>query len=176
MVTGCIALLLEKDYEYAAYPERTRALITATAQKTDDYSNDKGEFDEQVGAGIINLEGMLLNSNNYVDYANSNSTAGVEIMSQNVYLNAGDDIYIALSWLVSADSTPTSGSDIYLTDYDLRLYYPSGSLAATSLLNSNTEFIRTTVAVSGTYRIVVYQYGNMNSNINSDFLSLVYFY
>ena len=175
MVTGCIALLLEKDFAYAAFPEAISALITATAQKTSDYSNDKGEFDERVGAGLINLSKMLYSSDNWVPFSNNNSTAGVEILSQDIYLNAGEDINIALSWLVPVDSTPTSSSDIYMTDYDLYLYNPSGYKVALSALNRNTEFIRTTAAISGTYRIVVYQYSSKTS-VNGDYLALAFDY
>ena len=175
-VTGCIALLMESNYSYSMYPEVISALITATAQKTYDYSNDKDEFDECVGAGMINFAGMLSAIDNCVTLINRNSTAGVEVISQNVYLNAGDSINIALSWLVPADDTPVSSSDVYLTDYDLRLYNPSGSQVASSLLNSNTEFIRTTVALSGTYRIVVYQYSEKHPYNGGDCMALVYDY
>ncbi|MBO5023127.1 MAG: S8 family serine peptidase [Clostridia bacterium] len=181
IVTACIAMLCEKVPSYKVFPERVCSLITATAQKVYDYSNDNGEFDDVVGAGMINLEGMLYASNNYISINNTNSQSGVEIISENVYMNAGDEIQIGLMWLIANGNFTDDGnydkwvSGAYLTNYNLRLYDPYGNLIASSnLIPSNVELIRKTVSTTGTYRIVAYQNSNKNAYNPNDPISLSY--
>ena len=172
-VAGCIALLLDKTASYSAYPERVLSVVTSTAQKTYDYSATIGDFDNKVGAGLISLEGML-NSSVYQNKANTNATAKTKVISKNVYLSAGTEVQIGLGWLVTVD---LDEEEVYVTDYDLRIYDSSGNLVkSTYLTNTNIEMIRTSITSSGTYTIVAYQYGTMNDNVNIDWMSLTISY
>ena len=167
---------MEKNVTYKVFPERVSAVINATALETSDYSNDIGEFDERVGSGMINLNKMLSDVN-YIDIRNGNSTPGVEIINENVDLVAGTQIQIALSWMIDASTAATDVDAIYLTDYDLYVLDSWDNIIASSVLsNSNVELIRTTIATTGTYRIMAYQCGAKNSNNLYDEISLAYVY
>ena len=180
LVTGCIALFMDINPGYLTAPERILSLITATSQETSDYSNDIGAFDDGVGAGMINLDVMLYASSNCNSTYNTNSSSGTEIRSYSVSLSAGDDIQIALAWLIDVKSSAyTSGTitanHIYVTDYDIYLYDPYGNVVDTSQLEKgNVELIRWTVTSSGTYRIGIYQASAKNSNNSGDPISLTY--
>lgn len=60
----------------------------------------------------------------------------------------------------------------YVTDYDLRIYDPSGDLVSSTLTSSNVELVRLTAEETGTYRIVLYQWGSLNENVDGDWISL----
>ena len=172
-VAGCIALLLDKNSAYSAYPERVLSVITSTAQKTYDYSATIGDFDNKVGAGLVSLEGML-NSSIYQNKSNTNTTAKTNVISKSVYLSAGTEVQIGLGWLVTVD---LDEEEVYVTDYDLRIYDSSGNLVkSTYLTNTNIEVLRTTITSSGTYTIVAYQYGTMDDNVSRDWMSLTVSY
>jgi hypothetical protein len=184
LATGCIALLMESNIRYMNHPELVMANVIATANKTYDYSSDNGEFDEKVGSGIIDFTRMI--NSDYVSLTNSNSSAGVNVISKEITLNAETEIQIGLLWLM-ATGDPIIVNDtnkneqypaviqLYLTDYNLYLYDSSYNIVASStLVNSNTELIRATISTSGTYTIVVYQNGVKHSGNPSDTLSLVY--
>ena len=84
----------------------------------------------------------------------------------------GDEIQIALSWLVTSDR---ENKIVYVTDYDLKLFGPSGNLiVASAVSNSNTEIIRFTMYEEGIYRIVIYQYSAMDPYIEKDWMALTY--
>lgn len=173
LVAGCIALFLEAHSEYAAFPEAILSIIALGATKTYDFSATVSSFDAKVGAGIINLQEML---GSYYEFSknNQNRTAGIELMSKELYVPIGTTLRISLAWIVTVDR---DNEVIYLTDYDIRLYDPSGALVATSNLgNSNIERITKTITQAGTYRIVVYQFGAMNQNVTADWMSLSYDY
>lgn len=171
-VSGCIALFLESDPGCRAAQERLIALINATANQTADYFSIDG-FDYCIGAGIINLDGMIAN-NSFIPLVNTNRNAGVAVIEQSVYLSAGTTIQIGLAWLVTVD---IENEQAYVTDYNLEVYDPYGILMIeTYASDSNMRKITTSVNQSGMYKIVVYQNSNMNNNIAYDEMTLVYDY
>lgn len=171
LVAASIALLEDRTSSYKMYPERVMSVLVSTAQKTYDYEETAGAFDEKVGAGIVDLE-AIINSNLYYLKENTNKVAQTEIIRQELYLVPGDKVEIGLSWLVTADSVQKT---VYVTDYDLRLIGPSENIVAnSSLTQSNNEMIRFTISQEGIYTIVVYQYSEMNINVNSDWIALTY--
>lgn len=180
MVTGCIALFLEANPSYLTTPEKILSLITATAQETSDYSNDIGEFDDGVGAGMINLDMMLCANLNCIGAYNTNFSSGVEIQSHSIYLTAGDNIQVALAWLIDIKSSAyesgvITDNYIYVTDYDLYLYDSNNNPVAYSRLRKgNVELIRWATTLSGVYRIVAYQAGYKHLNNSGDPISFTY--
>ena len=175
-VTGCVALLEEHNPRYAIYPERVISVLTSTAQKTHDYNADVGNFDSRVGAGVIDLQRMV-NSNLFRNLNNMDGTAQTELSSNNIVLQNGAELQVGLAWLANAINASSSGysiSNVYVTDYDLRIYSPSGALVSSALISSNVELVRLTATETGTYRIVVYQWGAINPNVTEDWISLTY--
>ena len=187
LVTGCIALLMEKDSSYCVNPQKVLSLINSTATKTADYFSDLEEYDSHVGAGMINLQRMLLNSNTCSTFENTVSSTSNTVFSQNLYLNAGRELQIALAWLVETSApepaTNSNGdtvsivSEITLADYDIYLVNTSGGsvdVASSALSFSNVELIRFSSELSGFYRIEVYQIGDSTLAGHTDELTLSY--
>jgi len=178
-VTALIALLLEKDASYIVYPEKVTSTILASANTTYGYEPDWDyvHHDDKVGAGVVSWTRMMDgNASNAVHI--SNDSSNVEVLSRQVSLQSGDSIQIGLSWLIdtnAAPGVPTSVSQIYVTDYDLYLYDSNGNLVASSeTADSSTEMIRYTATISGSYDIVVYQYGSIDDANDGDFMCMTY--
>ena len=86
---------------------------------------------------------------------------------------------ISLAWLVTAvNSAPFDFyidiTEIIITDYDLRIYTPSGSYVYSACSASNVELVRLTAEEFGNYRIVLYQYGALDDEIDGEWLFLTY--
>jgi len=176
-VAGCIALLMESNISYCIYPERVMSVVTSTAQETIDYTANVGSFDNRVGAGVINLQKMLNNGTKYrIEYRYAGSASG-DFLTLELNLTAGMDFQAALAWMAYPVNTSTTGisiSQVILTDYDLRVYGPSNQLYSSALGNSNVEMVRFAVEETGTYRIVLRQYGNKPDNSGDDCVVLSY--
>ncbi|MBO5356175.1 MAG: S8 family serine peptidase [Clostridia bacterium] len=171
IVTGCIALLLEAKPQHITYPERILAILNSTAETTYGYLALNGNYDEKVGAGIIDLEAMIDN-NFYYSTFNSDGEATTDALSRQIQLNQGTEIQVGLAWLVTAN---TDDEEVYVTNYDLAIINSSGRIIASSRLTlSNVEMLRYTVETTDTYTIVARQFGDINSNNSGDWISLVY--
>lgn len=175
-VAGCVALLAESDANYITYPERVLSVLMSTAKKTNDYSENVGKFSESVGAGVVDLQRMV-DSHLFFKKFNSSKTSKSEVTRITVSMTEGDELQVGLAWLVNAVNTSESAisiSEVLITDYDLRVYLPSGTLVSSALSHSNVEMLRVTAGESGVYTIVLYQYGSMADGNDGDWLSLTY--
>lgn len=179
-VAGCIALLEEDDALLCLCPERVLSLVTSTAQKTDDYGEDIGYFSDKVGAGVLDLQRMIEgnNSNNqYYKVVTATGSGTSEIVSIDVNLQKGEKLQVGLAWLATAVNSSNAGvsiSDVRVTDYNLRIYTPSGATVSSALTYSNVELIRLTASVSGNYRIIISRTGTIAGGTKGDRLSLTY--
>ena len=147
------------------------AILNSTAETTYGYLALNGNYDEKVGAGIIDLEAMIDN-NFYYSTFNSDGEATTDALSRQIQLNQGTEIQVGLAWLVTAN---TDDEEVYVTNYDLAIINSSGRIIASSRLTlSNVEMLRYTVETTDTYTIVARQFGDINSNNSGDWISLVY--
>lgn len=178
-VTGCLALLMESNIKYVLYPERIQALIASTARETYDYSETVGFFDEKVGAGILDLERMI-NSSYEVCVYNESGESHAELASIDVYLNAGDEIQAAISWLIDVTGLENgyvndASTNLFINDYDLLIYNSRGVTEADSdLLDSNVEMFRFVAPTSGTYTIVIEQWSDLLDANENELIVLCY--
>ena len=179
-VAGCLALLMESDTRYVLYPERIQALIASTARKTYDYSTGTvGFFDEKVGSGILDLERMI-NSSEEVCVYNESGETYAELASIDIYLNAGDEIQAAISWLIDIHGLENGyvndeSTNLYINDYDLLIYNSRGVTEADSdLLDSNVEMFRFVAPTSGTYTIVIEQWSDLLEANENELIVLCY--
>ena len=171
IVTGIAAILESCKASYSTYPERTRAVLMSTSKQTYNYNSLLNYFDEKVGAGIVSMYDAI-ESYQYFYKNNSIPGPGATIFSEYISLDSGEEIQIALAWMIS---TTSSHQTLYITDYDIHLYHPNGSICAVSNFTySNSELIRYTTTTAGTYRIVLYLYGTVNQNIIGDWIALTY--
>ena len=124
----------------------------------------------------------MFDNPNYTELYNASGEYGDVLYSRTLYLNAGQEIQIAIAWLVEAycddDYFALSDAEVYVTDYDLILYFGSGPIieSGSSCIYSNVEMLRSTVTVSGTYTIVVVQAGDLDQNVEDDHIVLTYNY
>ena len=174
-VTACIAILMGKfpTYFYRS-PTEIKALIIATANKTNDYVADRGNFDDRVGAGCIDLASMRASWYRTKEYTvPAGATAGTQLGSTSVGLTAGSELQVALAWFAHYTLGDTA---VYISNYDVRIYNSDGRIVASSVIPAftNVEMLRYTVETDGTYRIVVYLYENMNSNIPGETVHMAY--
>jgi len=183
IVAGCIALLLERNEQIEGSPEAVQSILSATAQKTADYTISLGtnrHSDLKVGAGVIDLERMI-SCEDCINTITYNTHTNPIVWTQYIYLEQGQEIQVGLSWLVSTvPSSSSNEGELYLTDYNLYLFDPSdpdftGMAPATSqLTNSNVEMLRYTATVDGVYVVRIYRFLTMNANNQTDYISLAY--
>ena len=115
--------------------------------------------------------------NTYVtDYTATNVTEGMEFSPMGLYLYEGQEIQLALSILVDVSESESIDS-IEFTDYDIYICPLMGSTILASsyfAIESNVEMIRFTAPSSGTYRIVIYAYGNVITSEKGDLIAWAY--
>ena len=170
-VTAAVALLFQRHPYLSIYPEQTAAALEASSNHEilSDFSAGTANHDNENGAGVLNID-HLLNSLTITDtHLNNNDHKGTNVLSQQVYLKAGQKIKIDLYWLARFNRTTDT---LYYTDYDLRLTY-SGTTVSSNSASSNTELIMFTASTTGYYTINVYQYGTY-SGTGYDFIGLAY--
>ncbi len=192
LVTGCIALFLEKcklsNQVSMMEPQSIMAIVQATATCTADYQEmTNHDFDEKVGAGIINLERMM-DDTNMSAYTKINriGTSGSIIFEEDEYFIAESSVQISAAWLVKAtpgyfddniEDDPIEGSVVgtkSVMNYSIYVYDPYGNMVASSVCpDSAVELIRYVPEVSGYHRIVVKQTGN---RVCVSPITLSYFY
>ncbi len=141
-------------------PDKTMSLLTATARPTDDYNATVEGFDEKVGAGVLNVQRLLDKSDYCIEYVNESPYNASGLISKPMYIPAGTEVQIALSWLAvtsGGSETATSVTGVSVHDYDLHLTTSAGGtpVASSTLTDSNVEFIRFTIPTSQTYWIEV---------------------
>ena len=124
---------------------------------------------------IYHLGVFLLTSHTFYGITNT----------QEIYLQSGTDVQIASAWFAKTSTTMDHSipvvSEILVTDYNIYLVNTTlgnttdyVTVASSTLSNSNIEMIRYHAELSGTYRIIVYQAGNMHENNTSDWVYLNY--
>lgn len=180
-------IYIEKKYAMKRknHLPRTLAVLLATLLAFNSLSvyvfatesiEDVGKFSETVGAGVVDLQGMI-DSDLYFKKFNSSGTSRSEVTRITVSMTEGDELQVGLAWLVTAVNTSESAisiSEVLITDYDLRVYSPSGTLVSSALSHSNVEMLRVTAGETGDYSIVLYQYGSIADGDEGDWLSLIY--
>lgn len=171
-VTGAVALLFQRHPYLSIYPEQTAAALEASSNHEilSDFSAGTANHDNENGAGVLNVD-HLLNSLTITDtHLNSNDHKGTNILSQQVYLTAGQKIKISLYWLARFNTTSAT---LYYTDYDLRFTYSGTTKSSSNSSSSNTELIMATASSTGYYTIDVYQFGSYTGT-GYDFIGLAY--
>lgn len=174
-VTGALALLFEEHPAFATVPTDAKAMLIASAKKTESYSNIANSyFDDKVGAGCLNYNDGLRDCDHmfYAWKRQATSVSNGNTMQHSIALSKNDELQVGLAWSAEFNDL----TDLcYITNYDLKIYDPNGNLVCSSTLNANNsvELVRYTVPSTGTYTVAVYQNGIMPTQIANDYISLV---
>lgn len=164
VVTGTVALMMEKRPELMYYPELVMSLLTANADTMANYTTHNFDgYNEQVGAGLNNLQATLDNINNTVSFSyKALNTSDVFVSEKSVYISVGQTIKASFTSLVNTEGK----KDITLvTDYDLRLYDTNGNMVTQRTSLSNTELLTYTASSSGTYTIKIFLYNSKKTDL-----------
>lgn len=188
-VTAAIALLINKKSSYGIFPSRPLAMLMASADKVTGYDtvddNENGYFDLEVGAGLLNIEALLMDTNVRL-FESIKEEKGTIVGRQKVQLNKGDKFQISIVWTPIAVQSSTYYTDIqgiqynnytpYVSNYKLALCdTQTGEVVAQSDLSfGNVELIRYTVQHAGEYEITVMLNSDMAEAIEGDVISLAY--
>lgn len=169
LVTGSIALMMETYPELKVFPEKVMSLVASSAKFMSEHSTVGLEgYNAEVGAGLFDYKESVENMTNTFGYINSTGKTGVY---KEVYFYVGytQTIKASLAWLLNSNNTTT----VKLTDYDLRLFDPTGRPVASATSNhNNIEVVTYTAHMPGYYRLQITQNGALANG--SDWVSLSY--
>jgi hypothetical protein len=159
MVAGAAALLLDIDPNLVDKPEAMRAILMASAVNNIEGNESLSEYDGAGGidaysAYLLTLNGryaqMTINPSTWTNY------------DYTFYASKDEPIACAAAWTSHPNASFTS--DPLLTDLDLRLYNPDGSLLASSTSSNNSyEIVRAIADMSGTFKCRVSKYSSSGS-------------
>ncbi|MCK9310241.1 MAG: S8 family peptidase, partial [Candidatus Cloacimonetes bacterium] len=161
IVTGSIALLMQRYPILKMYPEKIISTITAASSPVSGFNDfDTSGLEEKVGSGMFNYNDCSTVYLNGRSFSFSESHESEYVSEKRVYLSAGTDIRISLAWLINSENNTQTDK---VTDLDLHFAYDNGTIITTSSSGGNNiEFIDYTITSSGYYRIKVYQFGPIN--------------
>lgn len=172
VVTGTIALMMEKRPYLMLYPELIMPIITASADNIEGYSSKNSDgFNDKVGAGFINIQAALDNVYNTTNFIyTTQDESGIFVSEKLVTIGANGTIKISFASLVNTDGSAETNK---VTDYDLRLYTSAGSYIAGISSLSNTELLEYTSQSGGNYIIKIYLYSAKKTEL-TDYCGYAY--
>lgn len=169
LVSGSIALLMETYPELKVFPEKVMALVASSAKFMSVHGVTGIEgYNLEVGAGLFDYKKAYESVNTTFGYVNSSGRSGV-FKDVYLYVELGKNVKASAAWLLNSNNTTT----IKLTDYDLRLFDPTGRPVASATSNhNNVEVINYTAHMPGLYRLQIIQNGSLANG--TDWVSLSY--
>lgn len=152
MVTGVVALLMSCRGTFCEYPERVKAVLTASTFLSHSYvPGDTGYI--HFGAGVINAEYI---SDIAADMSYHDDTIGAAI-SRGEYreeFEAQKEMRISMAFLKCI----ANNEEYNIANLDIEIYDPQGRLIQSSQTGSNNvEIIEFTTTTAGYYHIYIVQ-------------------
>lgn len=162
IATAVVAQLCEAQLYLKAFPERVKAILTASithSQHT--YTNSDAEYD-QFGAGVIDAKAAFntaVNGRFYNTDFRANSVANTQ-KSYSFTVSAPTHVRVSLSWLMESSLSgnhANAGVGTHpLADLTLYIYGPDGEqIGDWHADNQNTQIADFIASEAGTYRMVV---------------------
>jgi hypothetical protein len=157
MVTGSVALLIQRNGSLAIWPEAVKAILMATANHNLEGSSRLSERDGAGGVNIDLADGVargLLGGWGGLNYSCSAAT-NLDVAA--IHLTAGRTVRMAIAW--DNDPNYSSYASRPGADLDLLVIGPTGGTVASSVSFDNTyEIVQFTAPASGTYRLRVQKF------------------
>ena len=165
VVTGTVALMMEKRPNLMLYPELVMTILTANADNMSNYTGKNADgFNNKVGAGFINIDNTLANIDNSVSFSYSTQNqSSVFVSETSVYLSAKQTIKISFASLANTNGDNDTGK---ITDYGLHIYKSNGAYLYSIASFSNTELLEYSALTSGTYIIKIYIHSAKKTELN----------
>ena len=160
LTTGCAALLMELCPDLKVYPAKLTALLTACANDMNYPSNLESGLDEAVGSGLSNFAECKDSINNCISGTSSSTDQADDyIIDQDIYLEAGKELCIAVAWCGKSNDSVSSWQ---LNTYILCLFRPAGAqIDFKYSLYNNVLLLRYTTQYTGNYNILLIQEGDL---------------
>lgn len=158
--TGCAALLMEHCADLKIFPAKLTALLSGCSYRMPgDYDSDSG-LDDEVGCGLIDFAKCKESIDNcFAVTTNDNCQADDFLIDERFYLEAGQQLRMAVAWCGKSEDTVSSWQ---LNNYTLCLFRPSGAQIACSYsLYNNVLLIQCETEYTGNYRVVLIQEGDL---------------
>ncbi|MBQ9079731.1 MAG: S8 family serine peptidase [Clostridia bacterium] len=160
-VTGTVALMMQKNNSLISNPMAVKAILSASANPdliSNAYPMDRGTLlGDRSGAGLLDASEALYAVQNQRFFTISQSVSELDYQfdtAVSLYLNAGDTIRVAATFMKSNDDVILS-NNVYGTDIDIALMQVSSSIhwASSTSAVDNVEIFEYTVTESGYYFI-----------------------
>ena len=160
LTTGCAALLMELCPDLKVYPAKLTALLTACAYDMNYPSDLESGLDDRVGAGLIDFAECKDSINNCISGTSSSTDQADDyIIDQDVYLEAGKELCIAVAWCGKSNDSISSWQ---LNTYILCLFRPAGAqIDFKYSFYNNVLLLRYTTQYTGNYNILLIQEGDL---------------
>lgn len=161
-VTGVVALMMQKQATLISKPANVKAILLAAANPNlidgDQLRDDANLLYNKSGAGLVDAYAAIsiITNSNFVSYYGTPSSANYDNVSlASVYLNAGDTIRVAGTFLKTTNDDIAVETTPYGTDLDFMLKESSsGSIVAAAASDrDNVEIFEFTAVASGYYTI-----------------------
>ncbi len=176
-VTAAVAMIMESNPACIANPAKVKSILISTAEKTHDYTLDRGNFDDKVGAGVVNVEKAVSDNYNrtYTINVSNDALSGDRVFTVTFLMNAGETLNVALAWYGYSEYNEANNDEqnAYAVDYRVVIDRSSTSYASSNTAFSNVELIRYTAESTGYYSIIVYKIDTLTNPIG-DTLSLAF--
>ncbi len=150
MVTGQIALLMERYPELKNKPMKVISLVTANALRRDlegYYYDLNNNFNEMMGAGEFNYTNICNNYVNSLEIVHSTTADSSIVYSREFTLNAGETLQAAITWFSCNDEDDTASQR---TDYDIRLLSNNIVYSIGCTTYNNVEMVNFTATYNNT--------------------------
>lgn len=170
LVTGAIAVLMQKNSSLKSAPASVLSILMASAKRIDSYAVTTG-FNDEIGTGMLNVPNAIASINNTTRFTVVNDSVGDFVSTRSVYLTAGQRIRIAFASIVNMTSAVSTD---LVTDYDLYLYNSAGVAQLRCAGTHNNEFIDYVVRETGIYTIKIKQF-SAKKTTRADYCSYSYF-
>ena len=160
LTTGCTALLMELCPDLKVYPAKLTALLSACTSDLGFTHNLTSGLDEFIGAGLIDFAECKDSINNCISGTSSSTDQADDyIIDQDVYLEAGKELCIAVAWCGKSNDSVSSWQ---LNNYTLCLFRPAGAqIDFKYSLYNNVLLLRYTTQYTGNYNILLIQEGDL---------------
>lgn len=158
VVTGTVALMIQRNAALASWPEAVRAILMATATHNIEGATRLSELDGAGGLNALQADRAAANiasakwgGKSYT--CSAPATDEVTTMS----LTSGKRLRTVVSW--DSDTAYSDYANRPSADLDLRVVNSSGTIVASSSSFDNTyEIVDFTVPATGTYKLQVVKY------------------
>ena len=158
IVSGIAAQILARMPTLLLRPEGTRAILMAGAiNRTPMPDGSLNADHEGTGTASALWAGRLLTAG---DSARGGHSIGTltpgQIVSQEISVVAGQKVKVVVAWNShTSGSNISTRSDRLMSDLDLRVFQPDGSVAGSYSFDNNYEWVEFTATQTGTARIEV---------------------